>query len=85
VTIPPFGRQEFLIVLSPGEPGAKEAAIVFEHAGGPTRVDLVGSTIGSMGLRESYYDCSAGGGGAAAWPIGLALVAVMRRRRRARA
>ncbi len=76
-----FDRRSYLIVLSPGTPGLKEATIVFEHTAGATSVSLVGTTLGPGDRRESYYDCSAGGGGAAAWPIGLALAAVLRRRR----
>ena len=73
-------------MLSPGVPGPKQATLVIEHAAGTTSVDLAGTTIGPADdgdRRETYYQCGAGGA-AAPWPIGLVVLAVLRRRRRAR-
>jgi uncharacterized protein (TIGR03382 family) len=84
MVVRPDMHGEFLVVLSPGKPGPKQATLVIEHASGTTTVDLVGTTIGPTdddGRRETYYQCSAGGA-AAPWPIGLAVLAVLRRRRR---
>lgn len=87
MTVRPTEHGEFLIVLSPGVPGPKQATLVIEHAAGTTSVDLTGTTIGPTDdgdRRETYYQCSAGGG-AAPWPLGLAVLAMLRRRRRRRA
>lgn len=88
------GLASWLIVLQAHTPGVKQADFAVDYDGGTATVTLDGEGLGSdgsglgsnstgTGRGGSYYACSAGGP-SAAWPIGLALLAlVVPRRRRA--
>lgn len=85
---------DWLVVLTPHTGGSKTADFVVDYDGGSARVTLNGQgltdtpgTPGGTGDIPSYYTCSAGGAGGAggavaSGPLGLALVLVLRRRRR---
>jgi MYXO-CTERM domain-containing protein len=62
------------------------ATLVIDQDVDSTSIDLVGNATGDGGGGNvdsgTYYDCSAGRPGAA-WPLGIALLAMRRRRRHA--
>jgi len=78
----------YLIVTNPNNAGVLSATLQIRYAGGMAEVPLTGTGVGTdpnlVAEPSTYYSCSAGRGGAA-WPLGVALVLVVRRRRRARA
>lgn len=84
VAIPAMGALEFLVVMTPQTNGVKDAQLVLEHDGGTTIAFLDGNGFGGEGgpekLRETYYACSTGRG-TTLWPLALALLVVLRRRR----
>lgn len=87
----PNGKVSWLIIANPHSPGPKSALFSVDHATGTASVmlnadglgDPVGTTPGGGKGRASYYECSAGTA-SASWPIGLALAALLIRRRRRR-
>jgi MYXO-CTERM domain-containing protein len=80
-TLAPTESEVFMVVMQPETPGFKIAQLVLSHSEGTTVADLDGTAEGSPKDRETYYSCSTGHA-AAIWPIGLALLALRRRRRR---
>lgn len=85
----PNDTVSWLVIANPQSTGAKTAQFLVDHAGGTAAVTLnadglgdpVGTDPGGSDNRASYYACSTGSG-AASWPIGLALGALLLRRRR---
>ena len=78
-TLMPTESENFTVIMSAHSNGDKLAQLSIETSTGPIDVDLDGSVGGSI-ERETYYACAVGGA-AALWPIGLALLALLRRRR----
>jgi MYXO-CTERM domain-containing protein len=85
ITIPKTESRTFNVAMTPRSVGPKSAMLVIASDQGPTSVLFDGTGIGGSNSgnaqRETYYACSVGGG-SAAWPIGVALLALRRRRRR---
>ncbi len=79
-TLHPADSETFLIVMSPHVAGAKQATLVIDHSAGMTTAAIDGIGLASNTDRQTYYACSTGHS-TAAWPIGLALLALRRRRR----
>lgn len=81
----------WLVVLSPNSTGPKQAVFSVDHPDGTVSVMLLGEGLGEGGPgptdpdggRPSYYACSTSGAGGstAAWPLVLAVVLALRRRR----
>lgn len=83
-TIPVLGELPFLVVMNPTTVGPKVAKLVVEHAGGRIEADLDGTGfVDEDGEKTTYYTCSAGSPGGLGGPLALALVILVRRRRRA--
>ncbi len=82
-TISMMGELDFLVIMDPTTTGAKMAKLVVEHAGGRIEAELDGNGFGldEGGEKSTYYTCSAGSAGGGIVPIGLALLALRRRRR----
>jgi len=87
-TIEPTGTASWLVISSIDSVGLKEAAFVVDYEGGTVTIPLAAEglgdgVLGGVGddVRPSYYACSAGSA-SAAWPIGLAVLGLLRRRRR---
>jgi len=87
------GNVSWLLVMNAQTPGTKTATFEIDYAGGSAFVALTGepfdpsgSGSGSAGSgsddKSSYYACNTGHA-VAVWPVGLALLALRRRRRRA--
>jgi len=74
--------ETFVLVMSPHTAGLQTAELVITYSGGEAHVPLTGQGDEPFTDRKTYYACSVGNG-TAAWPIGLALLALRRRRRRA--
>ena len=73
-------------LMTPQSVGPKEAEFVVDYDGGTVRVPLVGDGLGDLdptgGADEfSYYECNAGGVAGLA-PMALAMLGLLRRRRR---
>jgi len=87
----PNDTVSWLVIANPHSTGAKSALFSVDHAGGTVSVmltadglgDPVGMEPGAGDPRASYYACSAGTA-SSSWPIGLALAALLVRRRRRR-
>ena len=83
------GTARWLIVAQPHSAGAKTAMFSVDHAAGTSSVilladglsDQVGTGPPGAGGRASYYQCSTGTA-TTSWPVGLALGALLLRRRR---
>lgn len=71
------GSHDIDLQIEPRSSGAKHAELVITYTGGTITVPLTGA--GSLD-RGSYYACSSGRD-VELWPIGLALLAIARRRR----
>ncbi len=84
-TIAPNGLATWLVVMTVRDPGPKFATLVIPHDGGLATVALEGEGLTPAVLGEdgpaSYYDCSTGGHDLP-WPLGIAVLVVLRRRRR---
>lgn len=81
------GSSSFLVVMTPHGNGGKQAQLVIEFDGGSvTTVPLDGNGFGgddaSGGEKGTYYSCNAGGASAFGAGLGLAILAILRRRRR---
>jgi len=81
--------QQFLVQMTPNANGNKTATLLIETDSSTNpeiEVPLDGNAFGgsntSPASRETYYACSVGGHGAAAWPIAVACAWLARRRRR---
>ena len=83
-TINDSDSETFLIVMSPHASGNQEAALDITDSTGTHVVMLRGNGVEPAVDRETYYACSTSNG-RAAWPIGLAVVLTVGRRRRSRA
>jgi uncharacterized protein (TIGR03382 family) len=80
----PQEKMPVTVAFEPTRPGQHVAAIQLAVQGEPMAVELVGDGFGSVPDPTSFYACScsgAGGSWTALWP-GLAVVFVLRRRRR---
>lgn len=85
----PNDTVSWLVIANPQSTGSKTAQFLVDHSGGTAAVTLnadglgdpVGNDPSGSDGRASYYACSAGTG-ASSWPIGLALAALLLRRRR---
>jgi hypothetical protein len=76
------GRATWLIVLQAHSVGVKQSTFKVDHDGGTASIAIVGEGLGDLGKgRASYYACAAGRP-SALWPIAIALIGVVRRRRR---
>lgn len=84
ITVPSSHSQAFTLQMFPLTVGQKDATFEVDFASGSAVASLDGqaqaATGGGMVPRETYYACSTGHP-TAAWPIGLALLALRRRRR----
>lgn len=84
-TIAPNGLATWLVVMTVRDPGPKTASFVVTHDGGAAVVALEGEGLTPAVLGEdgpaSYYDCSTGGRDLP-WPLGIAVLFALRRRRR---
>ena len=84
VTVTKTLSQTFDVVMTPHSVGPKSATLVIAQDSGTTSAIFDGMGIAGSGggntERETYYACSTGRS-TAAWPIGLALLALRRRRR----
>ncbi len=84
-TIAPNGLATWLVVMTVRDPGPKSATLVIPHDGGLAMVALEGEGLTPAVLGEdgpaSYYDCSTGGRDLP-WPLGIAVLFALRRRRR---
>jgi len=88
-TIAPFGSAKWLVVLQAHTEGVKAASFDATTDGGVmTSVPLIGEGLGvggdtgsTDGTKSSYYACNAAHA-SSLWPIGLALGALLLRRRR---
>jgi uncharacterized protein (TIGR03382 family) len=73
---------ELDVLFAPKAPGQRVAELEIVYAGGTSTIALVGDGLGGeLDGRDTYYACSSGGG-EAAWPLGLVVIAIGRRRRR---
>ena len=86
----PNDTASWLVIANPHSVGSKSAQFSVDHAGGTASVLLNADGVGEPGGdpgpgdgRPSYYTCSAGTA-TDSWPIGLALGALLVRRRRRR-
>jgi len=74
----------YVVVAHPNNAGSLTATMQIRYDSGMAEVPLIGSGTGEDPNRivepSTYYSCSAGTG-QAAWPIGLALLVLVRRRR----
>lgn len=78
----PNESETFMVVMQPKSNGFKTARLVAQHADGIAVAALDGTGEGAdEKQRETYYACSAGRA-SALWPLGLALLALRRRRSR---
>jgi hypothetical protein len=88
--IPSGGSAVYTVAMAPRENGVKLANLVVVYGDGSASVPLAGTATGGANPplpSASYYTCATGDG-AAVWPIGAALGAMLaggRRRRRRRA
>ena len=77
----------YVVVAHPNNAGALTATMQIRYDSGMAEVPLIGAGTGEDPNRiaepSTYYSCSAGAGHAA-WPVGLALLVLVRRRRRQR-
>jgi len=84
MTLQPGQSETFTLAMTPRTTGQKSATLDIDYAGGLTGVALQGDGFGSDSggtkPRETYYACGAGRP-VALWPIALALLALVRRRR----
>jgi len=85
-TVEPGASAVYLIVTHPNNAGALTATLQIRYAGGMAEVPLVGTGTGDDPNRiiepSTYYSCSAGTG-RSAWPLGVALLLLRRRKRAA--
>jgi hypothetical protein len=72
--------EDFLITMVPGTSGPQVAQLVIENSSRNVTVPLTGAGDEPEKDRQTYYACSTGHA-TSAWPIGLALLALRRRRR----
>jgi MYXO-CTERM domain-containing protein len=83
-TLQPTESITYTMIMTPKRDGTKSANLVIAYSGGMATVPLDGTGFGGDPTgngsdRETYYGCSAGRG--ASWPaIGIALLALRRRR-----
>ena len=89
LTVPPSGTIKWLVVMAPRTVGVKQALFTIDLPDGSVSVEIAGEGLGELppvdtddAGRPSYYACSTTGSAAHAWPFALALVLVLRRRRR---
>jgi hypothetical protein len=91
VIMPPLGhmkvlaaneRQAVSVTFRPPARGRYEADLVLVTNGGPKNVRLIGDALGRDFEKTSFYACAcAGGTPAGGWPIALAVLVIVRRRR----
>ena len=86
--LPMRGSAKVLVVMTPHANGGKQATLVLAHSGGgEISIPLDGNGFGgddtSQGEKGTYYSCNAGGASALGAVLGIGLVALLRRRRRA--
>jgi len=89
LTVPPSGTISWLVVMAPRTVGVKQALFTVDLPDGSLSVEISGEGLGELDPADtddagkpSYYACSSSGGAAHAWPFALAIVLVLRRRRR---
>jgi hypothetical protein len=80
--LPDHTSATFTLIMAPHTQGHKQSHLEIDYTGSTALVPLDGDA-GNLGSkdRETYYACAAGGSAGAVWPIGLALLALRRRRR----
>lgn len=71
---------EIDVLFAPKAPGQRLAELEITYTGGTSTISLVGDGLGELDGRDTYYACSTGGD--AAWPLGLVVIVIARRRRR---
>lgn len=92
--VPSGSSASYTVVTSPKHPGALAATMQIAYDGGMLAVPLAGTGTGEVPdtrVDSTYYSCSVGSAGhgglrgtAGAWPIGAAILMLLRRRRKAR-
>jgi hypothetical protein len=92
LTVPANGKVRWLLIGQPHDVGTKTATFSVDYPGGTASVELAVNGVSDAppaggddlgGVNTSYYACSTGTA-AGAWPLLLALVPILRRRKRAR-
>lgn len=86
-SVPPGTSAVYVIATTPAEAGELTATLQIRYDTGMVEIPLLGTGTGEIPDNRipepsTYYACSAGGTGAAAWPLGAAAMLLLRRRRR---
>ena len=83
-TLGSHGKQRITVAFEPHEPGHYAARIELDIDGVTRTIELTGDAPGDRIDRTSFYACSCSGPGAPSqgWPLVVAVVLVIRRRRR---
>jgi len=80
----PGERTKIRVAFAPTEPGRQEAVLAIAIDGRDTVVRFEGDATGTLPDKTTFYacDCSGSGGPQRGWPIALAILVAVRRRRR---